>query len=201
MVLRPIKKYPEKVLRKKAKEVTRFGILLDQLVEDMAKTMYAAPGVGLAAPQIGISRRVIVIDVGKGLISMINPKIVERQGSEVGVEGCLSFPNFYGDVERPAIITVKYQNLQEQWEKLQADELLARAIQHEIDHLDGIVFIDKAVNLRYIVPEEFKNISGCRQEVGSVDSDRRSMLSTDRQEVGSAECDRMSWQSAAASIA
>lgn len=159
MGLRVIKKYPEAVLRKQAKEVTRFDAILSQLTDDMAETMYKAPGVGLAAPQIGISKRVIIVDTGKGLIALINPKIQSSEGSLVATEGCLSFPNYYGDVERAAVIVVKYQNIKGDREKLEAKDLLARAIQHEIDHLDGIVFIDKAVNLRYIVPEEFKTVS------------------------------------------
>lgn len=153
MALRRIRKHPDPVLRKKAKEVTKFGPLLDQLVEDMAESMYAAPGVGLAAPQVGISKRVIVVDVDKTLITLINPKIQEIREKEVGIEGCLSFPNLYGDVDRSLIVTVKFQNLKGRWEKLEAMGLLARAIQHEIDHLDGILFIDRAVNLRYIVPD------------------------------------------------
>lgn len=159
MGLRVIKKYPEAVLRKHAKEVTRFDAMLSQLIDDMAETMYEAPGVGLAAPQIGISKRVILVDAGKGLITLINPKIQSSEGSLVATEGCLSFPNYYGDVERAAAITVRYQNIKGDREKLEAKGLLARAIQHEIDHLDGVVFIDKAVNLRYIVPEELKNVS------------------------------------------
>ena len=159
MALRVIKKYPEAVLRKQAKGVTRFDVILSQLIDDMAETMYEAPGIGLAAPQIGVSKRVIIVDAGKGLIALINPKIQNREGSEIATEGCLSFPNYYGDVERATLINVKYQNIKGDWEKLEAKDLLARAIQHEIDHLDGIVFIDKAVNLRYIVPEEFKNVS------------------------------------------
>lgn len=153
MALRHIRKHPDPVLRKKAKEVTKFGPLLDQLVEDMAESMYAAPGVGLAAPQVGISKRVIVVDVDKTLITLINPKIQEIREKEVGTEGCLSFPNLYGDVDRSLIVTVKFQNLKGRWEKLEAKGLLARAIQHEIDHLDGVLFIDRAVNLRYIVPD------------------------------------------------
>ena len=129
------------VLRLKAKEVER----IDK--NDMAETMYAADGVGLAAPQVGVSRRIVVIDVGEGLIELINPVITKREGSVVGGEGCLSVPNFEGEVERAEYIECEFFDRKGKRMKLASDGILAIAVQHELDHLDGILFIDKATVL------------------------------------------------------
>lgn len=166
MAIRVIRKYPDPVLRKKAKEVSRIDPLIEQLIYDMAETMYDVPGVGLAAPQVGVSKRIMVIDTKKGALPLINPKILESSGKELGMEGCLSFPCLYGDVERDLAVTIKYQNLEGRWEKLHTDGTVARAIQHELDHLNGVLFIDKAVNLRYFVPEELKKAAGAESFAG-----------------------------------
>lgn len=150
----PIKLVGEEVLRAKAREVDVFDASLSRLLDDMLETMYAAPGIGLAAPQVGISRRLIVLDVGDGPIRMANPKIVEKQGEQVGLEGCLSIPGLYGDVRRFDKIVVKGQDAQGRPFKVQAEGLLSRCFQHEIDHLDGRLFTDLALNLHEQKPKE-----------------------------------------------
>lgn len=134
------------VLRLKAKEVERIDKKTVRLLNDMAETMYAADGVGLAAPQVGVSRRIVVIDVGEGLIELINPVITKREGSVVGGEGCLSVPNFEGEVERAEYIECEFFDRKGNVWSLPATAL-AIAVQHELDHLDGILFIDKATVL------------------------------------------------------
>ncbi len=147
-----LKYYPEQVLLQKAKKVTTFDNTVRKLANDMLETMYEENGVGLAAPQVGVSKRIMVIDVSgeddpNEPIVFINPQIVEKEGSLVGLEGCLSFPGVFFEVRRFNRITVKYQNLAGKDVKLQAEgDLLCRAIQHEIDHLDGELFINKAVS-------------------------------------------------------
>lgn len=136
------------VLRAKAEKVTKFDKKLIHLIKDMTKTMYMANGCGLAAPQIGLSKRIVVIDAGDGVVEMINPEIIKKEGSVVGLEGCLSVPQFEGDVERAEFVTVKYQDRKGNVIVEEADALFAIAIQHETDHLDGVLFIDKAVTLR-----------------------------------------------------
>lgn len=146
MSIRIIVKDPDPVLREEAKEVTKFNSNLQKLLKDMADTMYDAEGVGLAAPQIGISKRVIVVDVGdeNGLVEMVNPEIIEQDGEQLGPEGCLSIPNLNGDVLRSERIVVKGQNSSGLPFKIEATGYFARAFQHEIDHLNGILFTDLA---------------------------------------------------------
>jgi peptide deformylase len=139
--------YPDPELKKKSVPVTVINDKLVELVRDMAETMYDAPGVGLAAPQIGVHQRVIVIDVaGKDevpdLIVAINPVIVHADGESYEEEGCLSVPKYSANVRRHARVVVKYLNLQGEEITCKADDLLAIAFQHEIDHLDGILFVD-----------------------------------------------------------
>lgn len=144
--------YPDDVLKQKAKKISTFDSSVRKLAQDMLDTMYASDGVGLAAPQVGVSKRLMVIDVSgseesKRPLVFINPIIVEREGELVGLEGCLSFPEVYFEVKRANRIVVRYQNLSGKELKLEAQgDLLCRAIQHEIDHLDGELFIDKAVS-------------------------------------------------------
>lgn len=132
------------VLREKAKEVPEITPNIIKLLENMADTMYDADGVGLAAPQIGISKRVVVIDVGEGIIELINPVIKSTFGESTDSEGCLSVPGVVGEVSRAARVEVEFQNRKGEKVTVEADGLLARAFQHEIDHLDGILFVDKA---------------------------------------------------------
>lgn len=144
--------YPDEVLKQKAKKISTFDSSVRKLAQDMLETMYDSDGVGLAAPQVGVSKRIMVIDVAgeddpKKPIVFINPTILEREGELVGLEGCLSFPGVYFEVKRAHRIVVRYQNLAGKEIKLEAQgDLLCRAIQHEIDHLDGELFFDKAVS-------------------------------------------------------
>ena len=146
MSIRFIVKHPDDVLREKAKEVTKFNANLHKLLDDMADTMYDADGVGLAAPQIGISKRVIVVDVGddNGLIELVNPVIASMDGEQLGPEGCLSIPGLQGDVKRANHVVI--QGLDRNGNPIQYEgtELLARAFQHEVDHLNGVLFVDIA---------------------------------------------------------
>lgn len=130
-------------LHKKCRPVTEFNQKLWDLLDDMAETMYQAEGVGLAGPQVGMLRRVFVIDVGEGILEFINPEILETSGTQNGAEGCLSFPGEYGMVERPNFVRVKAQDRNGNWFEMEGEELFARAVCHENDHLDGIVFKDR----------------------------------------------------------
>ena len=142
MALRKIITGEDPTLRKTSKPVEIFDEKLWTLLDDMAETMYRNEGVGLAAVQVGILRRVVVIDVGDGRIELINPVIVKTRGRQEDSEGCLSFPNEYGLVERPNFVTVKAQDRHGAEQEYSGTGLLARAFCHEIDHLDGIVFKD-----------------------------------------------------------
>lgn len=144
MALREIVKYGDEVLRKKCKPVTEFNERLWQLLDDMAETMYAADGVGLAAPQVGIIRRVVVIDVGEGLVELINPVIVSKKDTQTRMEACLSCPGKSGLVERPLHVKVQAQDRNGKSIELEGSELLAVAFCHEIDHLSGTLFLDIA---------------------------------------------------------
>lgn len=146
MALRNIRVNGDVVLRKKSREVKEINEKILTLIEDMKETMYHANGVGLAAPQIGILRKVVVIDVGEGPIVLINPEIISKEGSQIDEEGCLSIPGVQGKVDRPMKVTVKALNEKGEEFILEGQELLARAICHEIDHLDGVLFIDKTIN-------------------------------------------------------
>ena len=145
MALREIIKFGDDALRKKCREVTVFDDKLGQLLDDMKETLLSADGVGLAAPQVGILRRAAVIDVrdGKGTIELINPVIIEKTGTQTGNEGCLSDPGEWCEVERPQCVTVKAFDRNGKEFELKGTDLLARAICHEVDHLDGILFIDR----------------------------------------------------------
>lgn len=144
MAILEIKRAGDKVLKEVAQPVEKFDKRLKQLLDNMAETMYEADGVGLAAPQVGISQRIVVIDIGENLIELINPVIVEREGEETGVEGCLSIPGVCGEVKRATHVTVEALNRQGKKVRYEGSGLLARAFQHEIDHLEGILFIDIA---------------------------------------------------------
>lgn len=137
--------YPDKRLRQVAKPVTTFDSALQSLITDMAETMYAAPGIGLAAVQVNVPQRVVVIDLSEEknqLLVLINPEITFKEGSVETQEGCLSVPEIYADVQRAEHVTVSAKDKDGKPFELQADELLAVCIQHEIDHLDGTVFVD-----------------------------------------------------------
>lgn len=136
------------VLREKAKPITKINESVHKLLDDLRDTMYSNKGVGLAAPQIGVLKRAIVVDAGEGLIELINPEILEASGKETDLEGCLSIPGVLGEVERAASVVVQGLEREGREIKVQANGFCARALQHEIDHLDGILFIDRAVKIR-----------------------------------------------------
>ena len=143
MAIRNIRTDEDPILRKKSREVEKFDDRLWQLLDDMADTMYAAEGVGLAAVQVGILRRVVIVDVGEGLIELINPEIIEEDGIQCDVEGCLSLPGKQAYTMRPMTVTVKAQNRNGNWCVYKGKELKAKAFCHENDHLDGILYVDK----------------------------------------------------------
>lgn len=143
MAIRNIVKLGDDVLRKTCRTQPNFDEKLATILDDMAETMYKAEGVGLAAPQVGILRRFCVVDVGDGLIELINPVITEKSGSQVGQEGCLSVPDRFDDVERPMKVTVRAQDRNGNNIVITAEGFKARAFCHEIDHLDGILYIDR----------------------------------------------------------
>ncbi len=153
MAIRTILAVPEKVLRRKARPVTKFDEKLQTLIDDMIETMRAAPGVGLAAPQVAVSAQLIVVEYGdeedesvpRKLYVVVNPVITRMSaGSEIGVEGCLSVPSLVGEVERPTAVTVKGKNRHGQAMTVKVKGWLARIFQHEIDHLNGVLFTDRA---------------------------------------------------------
>lgn len=148
MTCMEIKKAGAAVLKEICQPVERIDNKIKRLLDNMAETMYEAEGVGLAAPQVGIPIRVVVIDVGEGLIEMINPEITEREGLVSDSEGCLSIPNIFGEVERSEKVTVSFLNRRGKKQQLTGIGLLGRCIQHELDHLDGVLFIDRAKTIR-----------------------------------------------------
>lgn len=144
MALREILKFGDEALRKKCRAVTAFDKKLWELLDDMAQTLHGEQGVGLAAPQVGILKRAVIIDLldGNGVHELINPVILSQEGSQTGDEGCLSAPGEWGEVERPAKVTVKALDRNGEEFTITGEGLMARALCHEIDHLDGILFID-----------------------------------------------------------
>jgi peptide deformylase len=147
-------KWPDPVLAKPAVPITVFDANLKQLVEEMFESMYAAQGIGLAAPQISISQRLTVIDVSfkknpEEKLVLINPEIIDRRGSQLEEEGCLSLPEIREKVKRSEWVKVRAQDVNGNWFEAEGEELLARAMQHEIDHLDGILFIDRLSRLKH----------------------------------------------------
>jgi peptide deformylase len=153
MAILEIFKYPSPILRKKAETVNKFDEELRQMVMSMADTMYNAPGVGLAAPQIGVSRRIVVIDItdkdeDNQLIVLINPEIIKAEGSQVDEEGCLSVIDLTAKVKRFAQISVRAHDIKGKLHEFEAEEWFARVIQHEVDHLNGILFIDHLSTLK-----------------------------------------------------
>ena len=143
MAIRNIRTDEDSILRKKSREVEKFDDRLFQLLDDMADTMYDADGVGLAAVQVGVLRRVVIVDIGEGLIELINPEIIEENGIQCDVEGCLSLPGKQAYTMRPMTVTVKAQNRNGNWCVYKGTGLKAKAFCHEIDHLDGILYVDK----------------------------------------------------------
>ncbi len=139
---------PNNILRSKSLEVKEINAGVLRALDNLRDTMYAADGVGLAAPQIGILKRMIVIDIGDNLIELINPEILSQEGEQLGTEGCLSIPGIVGRVSRAKRVQVRGLDREGQERNIEAVDLLAKALQHEIDHLEGILFIDKAIETR-----------------------------------------------------
>ncbi|TQR17444.1 peptide deformylase [Psychrobacillus soli] len=157
MAIRPIITHPNELLTTKCRTVEVFDEKLATLLDDMYDTMIASDGIGIAAPQIGETIQVAIVDLGEGqeVIEMINPEVVEIGGSEIEVEGCLSFPDIYGEVERPFYVKVEAQDRDGALYELEAEDYEARAILHEIDHLHGVLFTSKVI--RYVDLEELEN--------------------------------------------
>jgi peptide deformylase len=143
MAIRNIRTGEDEILRKRCKQVDKIDIRIREILNDMAETMYQAGGAGLAGNQIGVLRRLVVMDVGEGLIKLVNPAIVSEEGSQEVVEGCLSFPDVWGKLTRPARVVVRALNERGRPIVVQGEGLKAKCLCHEIDHLNGIVFTDK----------------------------------------------------------
>ena len=154
MAIRNIVKEGDDILTKVCRPVEKFDDKLGQMLDDMAETMKTADGVGLAATQIGVLRRAVIVDVGDGVIELINPKIIQHSGEQRDAEGCLSCPGEYGIVERPMHVVVEAQDRHGKKFTIEGEELKARAFCHEIDHLDGIIFKKRAI--RMLKPEELE---------------------------------------------
>ena len=152
MAIRTIRISTDEVLRKTCKEVKEITPNLITLLDDMADTMYDANGVGLAAPQVGILRRVVTVDLGDEILELVNPTIIETDGEQVGAEGCLSVPGKYGLVKRPYYAKVRAQDRNGEWFEAEGEELIGRCFCHELDHLDGIVYTE--VMERYLTEDE-----------------------------------------------
>lgn len=154
MAVRNIRVKGDEILNKVCKPVKVFDEKLGILLDDMYETMVAKDGVGLAAPQVGILKRVVVIDVDddNGRIELINPEIIKTEGTQTGSEGCLSVPKVYGEVERPNVVTVRAQDRHGKFFEITGEELLARAFCHELEHLDGKLFLSRVI--RFIEPQE-----------------------------------------------
>ena len=158
MAIRNIVKLGDDILRKVCRTQLTFDERLHTVLDDMAQTMYKAEGVGLAAPQVGILRRYCIVDVGDGLIELINPVIVSTSGEQTEVEGCLSIPGKSGIVKRPAKVTVEALDRTGKTRRYRGDGLLARCFCHELDHLDGVLYIDKAE--RMLTQDEIEEMYG-----------------------------------------
>jgi len=169
MALLPILHYPDPLLSEISVEIKEFNDELRTLAANMVETMYAAPGVGLAGPQVGVLKRIVVIDCGSKeepqLIVAMNPEIIERSGESYEEEGCLSVPEYYASVKRNAWVRARWQNLKGETVELETDGLLAICFQHEIDHLDGKLFVDRLSSLkRGMFRKKYKKILEHQQE-------------------------------------
>ena len=147
MAILEVKKAGDSILKRVCSPVEKIDKTVKRLLDNMAETMYHENGVGLAAPQVGEGVRVVVIDVGEGIIELINPIIIEKEGKKIDAEGCLSIPNIFGEVERYDKVVVEALNRRGKKVRIEATGLLSTAMQHEIDHLEGILFIDKAKSI------------------------------------------------------
>lgn len=169
MALRNILTEGEPTLHKVSRKVTRFDERLHILIDDMLETLQSASGVGLAAPQVGVLRRVVVVDTGDEVLELINPEIVEQSGEQTGLEGCLSVPGKYGIVTRPNLVKVRAQDRDGNWYEAEGEELIARAFCHELEHLDGHLYTEKME--RFLTDEELEAIFTGDAEEGEDDSE------------------------------
>lgn len=158
MAIRIVRENGDEILRKKAREVEVIDDKIRQILEDMVETMHQFNGVGLAGPQIGILKRLVVIDIydDNGPIKLVNPRMIEQKGEQEVEEGCLSFPNQYAKLIRPEQVVVEAQNENGETIRIEAEGLLAQALSHELDHLEGVLFVDKMIpgTLEYVEPEK-----------------------------------------------
>lgn len=164
MALRKILTVDEPCLHKVCRHVTKFDGRLGELLDDMAQTLVEANGVGLAAPQIGILRRIVVIDTGEEIVELVNPEILETSGEQDGMEGCLSVPGEYWMVKRPNHVRAKAQDRDGEWFEIEGEELIARCLCHECDHLDGHIYTEIAY--RKLSDEEIEQMHGGAEEDG-----------------------------------
>ncbi len=155
MAIRKVVTTEDPILRKISRKVEKFDERLGVLLDDMKDTMYKQEGVGLAAVQVGILKRVVVVDVGDGLLELVNPEIIETSGEVCDVEGCLSVPGESGKVVRPEYVKIKAQNREGVWRRYEGTGLKARCFCHEIDHLDGVLYTDKTI--KEITADDIKN--------------------------------------------
>lgn len=162
MALRQIITEGDPKLAKVCRPVTSFDQKLHDLLDDMNETLLESGGVGLAAPQVGILRRVVVVDTGDGLLELVNPEIIETSGEQDGIEGCLSVPGVYGLVKRPNVVTVQAQDRDGNWFEVTGEELMARCFCHECEHLDGHLYKEKVY--RYPTEEELAEMFGADEE-------------------------------------
>lgn len=162
MALRQILTAQDPALHKVCRPVTKFDEKLHALLEDMKETMVEANGVGLAAPQVGILRRIVVIDLGEEIIELVNPEILETSGEQDGMEGCLSVPEEYWLVKRPNVVKARAQDRNGDWFEIEGEELIARCICHECDHLDGHIYTEKAYHK--LTDEEMDELFSAREE-------------------------------------
>ena len=154
MALRKILTEPNPTLHKVCRPVTEFNGRLHTLLDDLKDTLLDSGGVGLAAPQVGILRRVVIVDTGEEILELVNPELVETSGEQCGAEGCLSVPGKYGLVKRPMVAKVRAQDRDGEWFEVEGEELIARCFCHELDHLDGIVYTE--VMERFLTEEELE---------------------------------------------
>lgn len=157
MALRKILTDKESALHKVCKPVEKFDRKLHNLLDDMQETLVDSGGVGLAAPQVGILRRVVLVDTGEGILELVNPTLVETDGEQVGAEGCLSVPGKFGIVKRPNYAKVRAQDRDGNWYEAEGEDLIARCFCHELDHLDGIIYTE--VMERLLTEEELQELS------------------------------------------
>lgn len=172
MALRTIRMLGDEILTKTCREVKSMTPRMQELIEDMLETMYHAEGVGLAAPQVGVLRRIVVIDIGDGPLVMVNPVLLETEGEQTGDEGCLSFPGKAGQVTRPNYVKARYfdENMEEY--EIEAEELLARAICHELDHLDGHMYVEKVEGeIHDVVYEDEEEEDKEEEDVGNAEDE------------------------------